>query len=292
MTKFFSFKAVFASAVTLALLIIAPGLNQDCYAQSPEGTIKMVYNYPSDVPLKYRAEGKIVQDMDINGQSMLVNISTYTGCSINSAGTNNGNLVLEIKIDSMAQNIDSPQGVYGGPFTEVTGKSFKITIAPDGKTIDLSGAAEIPITIPGSGDSDASQTFSDFFPVLPDNPVSVGDTWVTHDTSSIKNETTSRWMPVESECKFEGYEDLDGIKCAKITASMKGTMKITNQSQGMEVTSSGTLTGERTLYFAVDKGYYIKEVVKSQMNGTVEITDQGMSFPVVMDINTTNELIK
>lgn len=293
MTKLYSFKAIFASAATLALLIMTPAFAQDSSAQTPpEGSIKMVYNYPTDTPMKYRVEGKIVQDMDINGQSMLVNVSTYTGCSIRSAGDQDGNLIIAVKIDSMAQNVDSPQGVYGGPVTEVKDKSFNIVIAPDGRTVDLSGAAAIPIVIPGSGESDASMTFSDFFPVLPDNAVSVGDTWTTHDTSSISNESTSRWMPVEAECKFQGYEDIDGIRCAKITATMKGTMKITNQSQGMAITSSGTLTGERTLYFAVDKGYYIREVVKSKMDGMIEIADQGMSFPVVMNINTTNELIR
>ena len=293
MNKPFSFKAFFASAAAIVLLSTPWAFSQDKPAQSPaDGSIKLIYQYPADTPLKYRVEGKIVQDMDINGSSMLVNISTYTGCTIRSAGNQNGNLVLEIKIDSMAQNVDSPQGVYGGPVTEVKDKSFKAVIAPDGKIVDLSGAAEITITIPGSGESDASRTFTDFFPVLPDKAVKIGDTWVTHDTSNIKSETMSRWMPVESNCKFEGYEDLEVIRCAKISATLNGTMKITNQSQGMEVTSSGTFTGERSLYFAVDKGYYIREVVKSKMNGMVEIADQGMSFPVVMDITTTNELIR
>jgi hypothetical protein len=293
MRKLFSFKSIFVSASFIAMLIVPTAYSQDNPAQNmPEGAVKMAYQFLGDKPLSYRTEGKIVQDMDINGQSMLVNISTYAGCTVMPEGNKEGNLVLEVKIDSLAQVVDSPQGVMGGPVTDVKGKSFKAVLAPNGKTIDISGAKEITYSSPGGDEVNAYQIFSDFFPLLPVNDVNIGDKWITNDTSDIKNEYNSRYMPVESNCVFEGYEDIDGIRCAKITASIKGTMKITNQSQGMEVTSSGDLTGERALYFAVDKGYYVKEIVKYKMNGTVEIADQGMSFPVVMDITTTNELIR
>ena len=53
--------------------------------------------------------------MDVNGQSMLVNMAMYMGCEVKAAGKTGENLKLEITIDSMAQNIESPQGTAGGP---------------------------------------------------------------------------------------------------------------------------------------------------------------------------------
>lgn len=286
-------KVLFVSLATLALLIDSPVYSQNKPAENlPSGSVKLVYNYPSDKSVKYHVDGKIVQDMDVNGQSMLVNVSTFVGCTIKSTGKQGDKITLEIKIDSMAQNIDSPQGVAGGPINEVKDKAFNVVITSDGKIIDLSEAAKITISIPGSGESDASQTFSDFFPVLPNGPVKPGDTWITHDTSDIKASTMTRWMPVEANCKFEGMEQYNGFECAKITSDLSGTMKITNEAQGMNISTSGTFTGTRTLLFAVKEGYFISETVKTKMNGTVEITDQGMSFPLVMDITTTNELVK
>jgi hypothetical protein len=293
MIKLSNFKSVFALLTMLALLI-----NPGAYAQDqtseyfPVGSVKLVYNYPTDSLLKYQTTGKIVQDMDINGQSMLVNISSFMRCGIKSTGLQNDKLTLEVIIDSMAQDIDSPQGTAGGNIEDVKDKTFRVVIAANGKITDLSEAATIPIVVPGSGESDASQTFTGFFPVLPDMPVKVGDTWVTHDTSDIKSKTMTRWMSIESNCKFDGYEDFNGIQCARINATTSGTMKITTESQGMNINTSGSYTGERTLLFAVKKGYYVKETVKSKLNGIVEITDQGMSFPLEMDINTTNELVK
>jgi hypothetical protein len=55
---------------------------------------------------------------------------------------------------------------------------------------------------------------------------------------------------------------------------------------------SGPFTGTVELYFAIKEGYYIKQVAKSKMNGTLELRDQGMSFPVVMNVDGVNQLIK
>lgn len=293
MIKLFCGKVLFIALATFAMLISSQVYSQNKPAENlPEGSIKLVYNYPSDKPVKYHVDAKIVQDMDVNGQSMLVNISTFVGCAIKSAGVQNGNLTIEVRIDSMAQNIDSPQGTAGGPISDVKDKTFNMVITSAGKIIDLSEASKISISIPGSGESDASLTFTDFFPVLPDMEVKPGDTWTTHDTADIKGETMTRWMPVESNNKFEGIEQYNGFDCAKITADLSGNMKITNEAQGMSINTNGTYTGTRTLLFAVKEGYFIKETIKTKLTGTVEIADQGMSFPLVMDITSTNEMVK
>ena len=293
MIKLFSGKVLFVALATFALLISSQVYSQNKPLENlPSGSLKLVYNYPSDKSVKYHVDGKIVQDMDVNGQSMLVNISTFVGCDIKSIGVQNDNVTIEVKIDTMAQNIDSPQGVAGGPISEVKDKTFNMVMTSAGKIIDLSEAAKISISIPGSGESDASMTFTDFFPVLPAMAVKPGDTWTTHDTADIKGETMTRWMPVESNCKFEGIEQYNGFDCAKITSELSGTMKITNEAQGMSINTNGTYTGTSTLLFAVKEGYFIKEIIKTKLTGTVEITDQGMSFPLVMDITTTNEMVK
>jgi hypothetical protein len=101
--------------------------------------------------------------MDINGQSMLVNVSSVLGCSIKLIGEQENNLKLEIKIDTMTQNIESPQGSAGGVISDVRGKVFTIVISPEGKEIDLSEAKKIIINVEGSGQSDAAQSFADLF---------------------------------------------------------------------------------------------------------------------------------
>ncbi len=283
-----------ATGLTLILAgICSLGYSQKKSQESPiKGSIKLEYNYPADKTFKYVADTKIVQDMDVNGQSMLVNVSMYMGCEVKAAGKIGENLKLEIKIDSMAQNVESPQGSAGGPINDVNGKVFNMIISPAGKTIDLTEASKIVYTIQGSGESSLTESFFNYFPVLPKNGVKPGDTWVLKDTIDTKTPTNTIWMPVESNFKFEGIENVDGIECARITATLSGTRKMTTQSQGMEIHTSGPYTGTQVLYFAVKEGYLIKEAVNTKMTGNIEIPDQNMSFPVVMNITSSNGVVK
>jgi hypothetical protein len=254
--------------------------------------LKLEYKYPADKYVKYFTDTKIVQDMDVNGQSMLVNVSVSLGCEVKSAGKQGENLNLEIKIDTMAQNVESPQGSTGGPISEVKGKVFNMIISPSGKILDLSGASKVVYTVEGSGEANMNQSFISYFPALPGKSVQPGDTWTTNDTIDSKSQTSSIWMPVETTYKFEGIEKVNGSDCAKITATLTGTRKMTTQSQGMEIHAGGPFTGNLTLLFAINEGYFIKQTIVSKVTGNIEIPDQNMSFPVVMTITSTNEIVK
>ena len=99
-------------------------------------------------------------------------------------------------------------------------------------------------------------------------------------------------MPIESRFKFEGIETIEGIECAKITADLSGTRKMTTQSQGMEIHTAGPYTGTQVLYFALKDGYLVRESVITKMTGNIEIPDQNMTFPVVMTVNSNNEVVR
>lgn len=288
----------FLKLISLVAIMIVSGvfnlaISQKKVVESPQkGTVKLIYNYPSDKTIKYLTTSNIVQNMDVNGQSMLVNVNSYSGCSVRAAGKLDENLKLEIKIDSVAQTVDSPQGATGGAVADAKGKTFNMVISPDGKTVDISEASVIVFSIPGSGETNAAQTFMEFFPAVPTGTIKTGDTWITHDTINSKSQTMTLWMPVESNNKFEGIETVNGMECAKISASISGTRKMTTQTQGMSVIVNGPFTGTVVLFFAIKDCYFVKQTVITRMTGNIEISDQGMSFPVVMDINSTKEIQK
>jgi hypothetical protein len=284
--------------VMKGLILSLSGIYSISYSQKKsdeslqKGGVKLEYNYPATNYVKYLSDTKVVQDMDVNGQSMLVNVSMAFGCEVKSAGKQGENLNLEIKIDTMGQSVESPQGTGGGPVNDVKGKVLNLVISPLGKSVDLTGASKIVFTVEGSGESNLGQSFLDYFPALPKNPVKEGDTWTSNDTIDSKTQTNTIWMPVETSYKFEGIEKIDGVDCAKISATLSGTRKMTTQSQGMEIHTSGPFTGTQTLLFAVNEGYFIKQSVVSKMTGNIDIPDQNMSFPVVMTITSTNEIVK
>ena len=98
-------------------------------------------------------------------------------------------------------------------------------------------------------------------------------------------------MIVKADNKFEGYEQINGINCAKISFTLSGTRILKTQTQGMDIKMSGPYTGTGELYFALDKGYFLKQIVKTRMTGQMEITSPDvMSFPVTIDQNSVTEL--
>jgi hypothetical protein len=280
--------------LTITVLILAlsgifyAGYSQKKSAVDPvKAGVKLEYKYPEGKTFKYIADTKVVQDLDVNGQSMLVNIAMYMRCEVKAARKTGDNLNLEITIDSMAQNIESPQGTAGGPIVDVKGKSFNMVISPAGKTLDIAEAAKVIYNIEGSGENNLVQAFLNYFPSLPKESVNPGDTWVLNDTIDSKAPNNTMWMPVESKFRFEGIETIDGIECAKITADLSGTRKMTTQSQGMEIHTAGPYTGTQVLYFALKDGYLVRESVNTKMSGNIEMT-----FPVVMTVSSNNEIVK
>ncbi len=135
------------------------------------------------------------------------------------------------------------------------------------------------------------ETFRNVFPILPGKRVKPGETWVVSDT--LRNQTAGAKVFQVSEIsgKYEGNEKVNGIDCAKIVSTFKGTMETTTNSQGMDVFLHGPLTGNSVTYFSLKDGLVVKEEAMSKVTGTVEISGpMVMSFPVTMDIVSKLEL--
>jgi hypothetical protein len=261
------------------------------YSQNSK-PVKLVYHFPTDKAVHFLSTSKVLQVMDIQGQSMDVNVSLMLACNVKSVGSQGKNLKVEVKVDSISQVVQSPQGTSGGNLDDAKGKVFNMVITPSGKEVDLSEAKKITLEIAGSGQSDMAESFVGFFPVLPENAVKTGATWASSDTLESKNAINAMYMIVRAQNKFEGFEEVNGTNCAKISYVLEGIRNMTNLSQGMEIKTNGSFTGSGVLYFSPAEGYFIRQDIKTTMKGEMEIVGQGMTFPVVIDITSVNEMKK
>jgi hypothetical protein len=203
-----------------------------------------------------------------------------------------GNLKLEIRIDTMSQVTDTPQGTAGGLISDVAGKSFYMTLSPEGKEVDLKDAEKIVFTSENV-ETNVAQSFIDYFPDVPARAIKPGDTWPTDDTVSNKSGTIGLKMIVHADNTFQGIETVDGIECAKITSVLTGTRETAVQTQGMDITQSFKFTGTSELLFAVKEGYYLKHTINNKLTGTMEIGGaQSMSMPVTGDMVSVSMLKK
>lgn len=276
--------------ISAGLILIFSGFCTGVLSQNTGGAAKLAYKYPSDKAIGYLTKSTMVWTMDIQGQTMQTDVTSAFGCSVKSAGNQNNDLKLEITIDTLGQTTNSPMGAAGGAVQGIKGKSCSIIIGSDGKIVDLSGAAGLVYSIEGSGETNMSQTLSDFFMRLPENPVKTGDSWNLSDSVSAKSSTMSMKTIDNSVNKLEGFETVNGIECAKISSQHSGTMSMNVQNQGMDIFIKGPYTGTSECLFAVKEGYFIKLTSATKVNGNMEITSpQSMTFPVVIDMKGVNE---
>jgi hypothetical protein len=184
-------------------------------------------------------------------------------------------------------------GGSGGAIQELKGKICSIIISPEGRIVDISGAAGLVYNVEGSGESNMSQTFSDFFPVLPSKEISVGDTWNATDSISTNSSAMTMKTIDNTANKCEGFESLNGIECAKISTQHSGTITMHITSQGNDIFIKGPFTGTSEYLFAIKEGYFIKMTSATKVNGNLDMTSpQEMSFPIVLDMKSVNEVKK
>lgn len=267
--------------VSLAIIMTTTA----AFSQNKQASYSYKYSAKS---VSYATKSSIHEILDVQGQSMDVYVTSAFGCKIKSAG----NQLLNVTMDSLYQVVDSPQGAMGGPVTDIKDKSFNLGITPTGKVTDLSGAKAITYTIPGSEPGNVSTSFADFFPVLPDVAVTPGYTWTTVDTIKTEGSGTTQVNILSANYKFDGFEDMNGMRCAKFTGETQGTSSMRNQMQGMDMKTSGSFTGSTVTWFAVSEGYFVKFTENTKMKGNMEMPNEGYSFPITMDIIKTTEAVK
>lgn len=273
------------------LILIFSGFCSDVLSQNAERAIKLEYKYPSDKSIGYLTRSTMSQVMGIQGQTMQTDVNSAFGCTVKSAGNQNNNLKLEITIDTLGQTTNSQMGDAGGPVEGVKRKSCSIVISPDGKVVDLSGAAGLVYNIEGSGETNMTQTLGDFFPRLPENAIKMGDSWNITDSISVNSSAMTMKTIDNSVNKLEGFEAVNGIECAKIASQHSGTLTISIQNQGMDMHIKGPYTGTSECLFAVKEGYFIKFTSATKANGNLEMTSpQAMTFPIVIDVKSVNEM--
>jgi hypothetical protein len=273
------------------LIAMFSGICSNVLCQNTTGAVKIAYNYPADKAIKYLGTTVMTQIMDIQGQSMQVDVNSAFGCFVKSAGKQDNNLKIEIKVDTLGQTTNSPMGGSGGAIQDIKGKTFNVIISPEGKMVDISGAAAFVYTLEGSGESNMMERFSDFFPVLPSKAIITGDTWSGTDSVTTKSPAMTMKTIDNTINKLEGFETVNGIECAKISTQHSGTISMKVQSQGNDITIKGPFTGTSEFLFAVKEGYFVKMTSATKMNGSLEMTSpQEMTFPIVLDMKSVNEI--
>jgi hypothetical protein len=280
-------------ALALVMAIVVAG----CAAKKalwgdPESGIILTYRMAVDQALRYESSSEFVQNLDISGQTMETTSSRKLSFSVAPKGMTAGNQRLGVTIDAMTVAIQSPQGDLNPDMGDVIGKSFDMTLSPLGKEGGLSGAKAIKYIVGLGGERTLKSEFDALFPDLAGVPVKVGGSWTTRDTINVEEGNSKIQITFKNDNTLVGYETVNGMECAKMTAVVTGKLTGEGEQGGAALIFEGDVTGEDTWYFAYKEGVFVKTSSTGTIKGTITAGGpQGMVIPMTQTTKLETALV-
>jgi len=259
---------------------------------SPETGLILKYQMPEGQVLKYESVSTMTQTLDIMGQIQEVEGETTSSVTFTSRGQSGSNHELTATLNKMDMYFATSQGEITPDTNEAVGKSFEIILSPTGNELELIGITDLKIDMGPDGIQDLSGEFQDSFPDLAENPVKIGDTW----TSTVPITQTSSngvsTMTFTNVYTLEGFEEMDGHECVKLSIDTTGTLEGTTEQGGMELISEATIEGTGICHFAYKEGIFIKIIAEGVAEGTIFISSQNLEIPMSRTFKMESKLTK
>ncbi|UCE42851.1 MAG: hypothetical protein JSV17_07855 [Candidatus Aminicenantes bacterium] len=258
----------------------------------PQTGVILQYRMPEGQVLKYDSWGETHQVSDVMGQTIETDISSTSVFTVKSNGQEENNHQLTITIDGMSLKIQSTQAELEPDMSTVIGKSFDMVFSSLGKEVELIGADSIEYDLGPEGTRNISSGFQDVFPNLADRPVKVGDSWPDESTITEESDRGETIIHFTGTNTLVGFETIEGVECAKITAEGTGTIESKGEQQGVELVTTGEIKGTATWYFAYKEGIFIKQINEGTVEGTVDVPSQGVQIPFTREASAEIKLVK
>lgn len=257
---------------------------------SPGGAVDIRLNFKPGEKFLYSTKvDQKIESMGTISQSMLMEmIYAYTG-------DEGGDKKLSITYDRLVMNTVSPMGGVDydsrspkpreksmGMMDSLIGKSFTITVAPDGEIKKVEGMADLikAMSTSEAGDAAAS-AFSDTtvrlmmqnsFDIYPGKPVKTGDTWVK------KSQMGFSTIKVDVENTYT-LKSVNGNN-ATIGVTSVLTLPKTTMGPGGTLEMNGTQKG--TVDVDISTGQMISGKTTQDIKGNMTV--EGMQQPIPMNI--------
>jgi hypothetical protein len=260
---------------------------------APSGAATLEYRLPPGTPVTYKNTQTSTQNMQVMSQYINTDTKKVIVFTMVPGAPKDNKQSLTITVDSLSASMTMPQGDFSADVGQAIGKSFDMTLTALGEELDITGADLIQYTLGQAGARSIKSDFQNAFPNLAGRPLKAGDTWATNDTLDVDEGGMMLKIITDNINTFVGFEDLDGVKCARITTTSKGTVKGEGEQQGMKVVLDSQLDGADIWFFAPDRGLLAKLTSDVSMSGTVAVGGpQGMSIPMKQQMKTEVVLVK
>jgi hypothetical protein len=258
----------------------------------PGKGVDLAYKMDMKEALRYRSTSESDQNMKVMGMEMNIKSDKTLAFTVRPEGKEGDNLRIRITLDTLGVNVAGPQGTATADTKPVLGKSFDMTLSPLGKELDLAGAAELKYDR-GMGEmTSLAADFQAVFPDLAGHRIKIGDTWTTMDTLNVSEGEGEIIIALKSVNTLAGYETVNGMECARISAAVTGTLTGEGEQNGAQLEFDGTFEGADTWFFAYKEGVLVKSLSEQTVNNTVKVSGpQNMEIPVVQTMKSESVLL-
>lgn len=142
-----------------------------------------------------------------------------------------------------------------------------VQVAADGRLITWDGANA------GNGNPLLAFTGGGYFTtaVLPDHPVTPGDTWTKNYDQAVRD-ATGPGLKVDSTSTYLRNESLDGVDAAVVETKSTATIDFDMAGTGLGMTMKGTETAHVTTWFDPNDHRVMKTHASSADNGTMDFS--------------------
>jgi len=199
-----------------------------------------------------------------------------------------GELTCTATLDAAKFSVDSPQMKDTALVpTQFLGKRASVTFSSLGKTqsiVPIDSLPQLPPMSPLSG-FNPTDLFQRILLELPDQEVSVGDTWKVTRPDTVTRMTLKIVSKPNTEFKVVGTEKVGVYDCLKISIEGTSSQYGAGSMQGMEIVVDGTTKSKGYAYFAPKEGV----LVAVEQSSDTEMTTTGTGEQMFTQTSTTNQ---
>jgi hypothetical protein len=254
------------------------------------------YNLKYDLPKGSTFAMKISRDdhfvRNIMGNEAVMDIKDVIEYGFEVKSSSKQGLTLELEYRNRSHQTDVPQFQAGVDFSSLVGSKAGFDISSRGEPSGFTGFEKLPvIRIPDQeaslGEAQYVSEIRQIFPILPDRPVSIGETWSYKHVSDEPTEGGQIKITVDSNYTLLEESEKDGFDCMKISAKYTLNVEGEVSSGGMRFTVKGGGEGSDIIYFAQQKGMFLNSEGDLVIEAIAENSDLGISVPVKHEYKTT-----
>jgi hypothetical protein len=232
--------------------------------------VQLTRTFEDGQTIKYKlsSAGEMAVAMQGFDRVDITNTEFKTTCTFSDTDTDE--ISMAMRFDRAAASITvGDQVLPQESVSALNGKTLEFSLAPNGQVLSFSGMGGEDYFEQGLGEM--ALMLHGLFPLLPEEPVTIGYTWQDDmDVPNISSATTREFVG-ETTYTVIGFKEKFAIPCVEIEAitDFEFEGKVEQQGQAWLMTGSGRTVGQ--LLISIEDGL----ILSSQGDSTIDLEGEG-----------------